>query len=125
MKRILIIEDDPITAKFYRTLLEKEGCQVEVATDGQKGFDRLVESKPDGVLLDLMLPSQSGNVLIQKIRALDGFKDLPIVAFTNAFVTPMVDGALRSGATKVYDKSSITRLMLIEAFRDKAAASTA
>ena len=117
MKKILIIEDDPITTKIYRTLLEKEGFQVETAADGQSGFERLSELRPDGLLLDLMLPKTSGNLLLQKIRGLSCFKDLPIVAFTNAFVLQMVQDALRAGATRVYDKSSMTRLMLIEAFR--------
>ena len=117
MKKILIIEDDPITTKIYRTLLEKEGFQVETAADGQSGFERLIELRPDGLLLDLMLPKTSGNELLQKIRGLDYFRDLPIIAFTNAFVLQMVQDALRAGATKVYDKSSMTRLMLIEAFR--------
>ena len=120
MKTILIIEDDPITTKIYRNLLEKEGCRVETAADGQSGFERLIELRPDGLLLDLMLPKTSGNVLIQKIRALDFFKDLPIVAFTNAFVRQMVQDALQAGATKVYDKSNMTRLMLMEVFRDDA-----
>jgi CheY-like chemotaxis protein len=118
MKKILIIEDDPITTKIYRALLEKEGYQVETAADGQSGFERLIEVRPDGLLLDLMLPKTSGNDLLQKIRGLDYFRDLPIIAFTNAFVLQMVQDALRAGATKVYDKSSMTRLMLIEAFRE-------
>src|SRR4051794_2918794 len=118
MKKILIIEDDPITGKIYRTLMEKEGCEVEVASDGQSGFERLQEFRPDGLLLDLMLPKTNGIVLLQNIRAMDTFKDLPIVAFTNAFVPELVGTALKAGANKVYDKSSVTRLMLMEAFRE-------
>ena len=115
IKRILIIEDDGMTAGLYRGLLEKEGWEVDVAADGQRGFERLLEFKPDGLLLDLMLPKTSGIDLLQKIRRLDLFKDLPIVAFTNAFVPCMVENAMKAGATTVFDKASMTRFMLMEA----------
>ena len=114
MKKILIIEDDPITAKIYRAMLEKQGCEVEVAADGQRGFERVSEFRPDALLLDLMLPKTSGTELIQKVRALNCFRDLQIIAFTNAFVPGMVENALKAGATKVFNKSSLTRSMLIE-----------
>jgi len=117
LKRILIIEDDRITASIYRALLEKEGYEVEVASDGQSGFERLIEFRPEALLLDLMLPKTSGVDLIHRIRGLDFFRDLPIVAFTNAFVPCMVENAMKAGATTVFDKSSMTRFMLMEALR--------
>ena len=64
-----------------------------------------------------MLPKTSGVDLIHKIRDLDFFRDLPIVAFTNAFVPCMVENAMKAGATTVFDKSSMTRFMLMEALR--------
>jgi len=115
MKKILIIEDDRITGSLYRALFQKEGWEVEVATDGQSGFDLLIAFKPDGMLLDLMLPKTSGIELLGKIRGLEEFRNLPIVACTNAFVPRMVENALKAGATTVFDKSSMTRFMLLEA----------
>src|SRR5438034_11584985 len=86
MKRILIIEDDPLTAQIYRGCQEKSGYEVEVATDAQSGFDRLSQFRPEGLLLDLMLPNVSGTDLLKKIRATSGFENLPVIGFTNAFV---------------------------------------
>ena len=60
MKKILIIEDDPIVGHIYQTRLEKEGYEVDIAHDGQSGFYRIHEFKPDAVLLDLMLPKMNG-----------------------------------------------------------------
>src|SRR6058998_1283800 len=93
MKKILIIEDDPIAAYIYRNRLEKEGYRVEVAVDGQSGFDRLVEFRPDGLLLDLMLPKTSGIELLKAIRNLEHFRGLPVIAYTNAFVPNMIEEA--------------------------------
>jgi CheY-like chemotaxis protein len=117
MNNILIIEDDPITAKIYRTRLEKEGYHVEVAGDGQIGFYRLQQSCPDGVLLDLMLPKTSGIELLKKIRQTEGLQHLPVIAYTNAFVPEMIKDALGAGATKVLDKSCVTPATLVDAFR--------
>lgn len=60
MKKILIIDDDPIVAGVYRGKFQVEGFLVEIATDGQTGLDLILKSHPDVVLLDLMLPKLSG-----------------------------------------------------------------
>src|SRR5258708_3125534 len=117
MKKILIIEDDPVAGHIYRTRLTKEGYAVEVATDGQSGFDRLLELRPDGLLLDLMLPKTSGIELLRKIRAIEGFQNLPVITFTNAFIPSMIDEAREAGASRVFDKFIMTPVVLAEAFR--------
>jgi len=117
MKKILIIEDDPIAGHIYRTRLEKEGFKVELATDGQIGFARLMKFRPDGLLLDLMLPKTSGCDLLRQIRELDSFQNLPVIAFTNAFVPQMIAEAYEAGATRVFDKSTLTPCTLADAFR--------
>ena|SRR6185369_3708310 len=117
MKQILIIEDDPLTGHIYRTCLQREGYQVEIAIDGQSGFERLLELRPNGLLLDLMLPKTNGIELLNNIRALEFFQRLPVIAYTNAYVPTMIADALEAGATAVFDKSTITPLMLVEAFR--------
>src|SRR5258705_29659 len=114
MKKILIIEDDPIVAHVYRSRLEKEGFQVEVAPDGQMGHHLLYQSKPDGLLLDLMLPKLNGIDLLKKIRAVREFEKLPIVVFTNAYVANMIHEAFASGASAVYNKSTVTPRQIID-----------
>src|SRR5437899_5368795 len=104
MKRILIIEDDPLTAKIYRGCLEKSGYEVDVAGDAQSGLDRLSQFQPQGILLDLMLPKVNGADLLKKIRAMEGFQNLPVIGFTNAFVPGMVEQMKAAGANQVFDK---------------------
>ena len=116
MKKILIIEDDPIVSHIYRSRLEKEGFEVEVAPDGQAGYYRLYEWKPDAVLLDLMLPKLNGIGLLKKIRAVREFEKLPVVVFTNAYVSNMIHESFSSGATAVYNKSNVTPRQIIDMF---------
>ncbi len=115
MKKILVIEDDPIVSHIYRSRLEKEGFQVEVSAEGQAGYYRLYEFKPDALLLDLMLPKLNGIDLLKKIRAVREFERMPVVVFTNAYVANMINEALMAGASAVYNKSTITPRQVIDA----------
>lgn len=115
MKKILIIEDDPVVSHVYRSRLEKEGYTVDLCADGQSGYYRIHEAKPDGLLLDLMLPKLNGIDLLKKVRAVREFEKLPIVVLTNAYVTNMINEALCAGASAVYNKSSVTPRQIIDA----------
>ena len=114
MKKILIIEDDSIVAHIYRSRLEKEGFEVDVSADGQTGYYRLYEFKPDALLLDLMLPKLNGIDLLKKIRAVRDFERMPVVVFTNAYVANMIHEALTAGASAVYNKSTVTPRQIID-----------
>jgi CheY-like chemotaxis protein len=114
MKRILIIEDDPIVSHIYRSRFEKEGFEVDVASDGQSGYYRLYDWKPDVLLLDLMLPKLNGIDLLKKIRAVGEFERLPVVVFTNAYVANMIHESFSAGASAVYNKSSVTPRQIID-----------
>lgn len=114
MKKVLIVEDDQIVAHVYKSRLEKEGFQVEVAPDGQIGFYRLHEIKPDAILLDLMLPKMNGIDLLKKARAVREFQSLPVYVFTNAYVANMINDAWSAGATAVYNKSCVTPRQIID-----------
>ncbi len=104
-KRILIIEDDAVVAGLYKTKLQKEGYRIDIASDGQAGFYGIHELKPDAVLLDLMLPKMDGLQILRKIRAQKQFTKLPVVVFSNAFMSNMLNDAVEAGANVVYNKS--------------------
>src|SRR3954464_7721548 len=118
MKKILIIEDDPIVAHIYRTRVEKEGYEVEVANDGQAGFYRIHEFHPDAVLLDLMLPKMNGVDILKKIRAQGQFSKIPIIVFTNAYVPNMIHESFGAGATQVFNKATLTPRQILDALHN-------
>ncbi len=100
MKKLLLIEDDQIVANIYRNKFTIEGFQVEIALDGQVGFDLVRSFKPDVILLDLLLPKMTGVELMKKIRAEPEFETLPIIVFSNTYLTNLVQDAWKAGATK-------------------------
>jgi DNA-binding response OmpR family regulator len=67
--KILIVEDDNNIADLLRLYLEKEGCEVCIASDGGKGVEQFRRFQPDLVLLDLMLPVLDGWGVCRTIRA--------------------------------------------------------
>ena len=115
MKKILIVEDDPIIARIYKTRLEKEGYKIEFAADGQTGLDRVLASQPDAVLLDLMLPKINGMGVLKKIRAEARFKKTPIIVFTNAYLPSTINESFLAGATQVFNKATINPKEIIDA----------
>ena len=117
MKKIIIVEDDPIVAHIYQTRLEKEGYEVETCADGQKGFYRIHEFHPDAVLLDLMLPKMNGVDILKKIRAQSQFQRLPVIVFTNAYVPNMIQEAFGAGATQVFNKATLTPRQVIDSLQ--------
>src|SRR6476659_8805695 len=117
MKKILIVEDDQIVANIYRNKFSLEGFQVEVANNGPAGLDLAPSFRPDAVILDLMLPQMTGVEFMKKIRALEGFAQLPVIVFSNTYLTNMVQEAWKAGATKCLSKASCTPKQVIEAVR--------
>jgi CheY-like chemotaxis protein len=118
MKRILIVEDDPVTAAVYRQMFERRGYRAETAADGNAGLERLEILKPDGVLLDVMLPGIDGLEVLRRIRANPAWRELPVVAFTNAFLGEMVQEAELAGATFTLTKFDHTPWQVVERVRD-------
>ncbi|KAB8331485.1 response regulator [Scytonema tolypothrichoides VB-61278] len=78
--RILIVEDDELTAKALTMVLEDQNYAVEVASDGQAGWDLVQAFEYDLIMLDVMLPKLDGISLCQKLRSHD-FK-MPILLLT-------------------------------------------
>lgn len=80
MPKILIIDDDYNIAKNSKEELLKAGYEVVVAYSAKEGIEKLKLEKPDCVLLDLMLPDESGFKVAQDIKNLPEFTDTPIIA---------------------------------------------
>lgn len=68
--RVLLVEDNPLTARLIRARLEMEGLQVLEARNGQEGLALLQSQGADLVTTDLMMPAMDGYRLIREIREL-------------------------------------------------------
>lgn len=78
----LLIEDDRDIAALFRHVLDMAGYRSESVYDGLDAMERLATIQPDVVLLDLQLPGLSGVEILQKMRADERMKTIPVVVVT-------------------------------------------
>jgi DNA-binding response OmpR family regulator len=105
MKKILIIEDDEILANIYRNKLAVEHYKVEVSNTGESGLALMRSFQPHMILLDLMLPQMPGVDVIKHVRSEEEFAKIPIVVFSNTYLTNLIQDAWKAGATKCLSKA--------------------
>jgi two-component system, sensor histidine kinase and response regulator len=83
MTKIAIIEDDKAISQMYRFKFEAEGFSVETAENGKLGLELAEKMRPDIILLDLMMPEMTGDVMLDKLRRTAWGKDIKVIILTN------------------------------------------
>lgn len=78
-KKILVVDDETSVSKFVQHGLEAQGFQVFTAETGKDGLTRMIEVKPDLVILDFGLPDMTGLQVLQKLRE---WSKTPIIFLT-------------------------------------------
>ncbi|MDR1524769.1 MAG: response regulator transcription factor [Tannerella sp.] len=78
--KILIIEDDPSLVEIMTVFLEKERFVVEVAESQRSALYKISDYNYDCILLDIMLPDGDGLTLLQKLREMDGSRNVIIIS---------------------------------------------
>ena len=78
-KKILVVDDEMDIRIFISTLVETNGYKPIVAKDGEEGLKLVKEHKPDLVILDVMMPKESGLKLYREIKSDDTTKHIPII----------------------------------------------
>ncbi|MBE9475494.1 MAG: response regulator [Proteobacteria bacterium] len=81
-KSVLIVEDEPFIMEALSFLLKRDGLDISTFTDGQGCVERIQALKPDLVILDMMLPNRSGMQILEDLRAMDDFSNLPVLMLT-------------------------------------------
>ncbi len=98
--KILVVDDSATMVLSLKTTLTMNGFEVETASHGQAALDKLKAGfKPNLILTDVNMPVMGGLELIGKIRALPGFRFLPILTLTTESEAAKRDEGKRQGAT--------------------------
>lgn len=108
MKKILIVEDDEFLRSLNAKRLEADGYQVVVAIDGQEAIDMIPKELPDLIFLDLLLPNVNGFTVLEKIKADEKTKGIPVVVFSNLGQKEDIDKARGLGALDYLIKANFT-----------------
>ena len=81
-KKVLVVDDDENTVRFLSVALRENGYEPISAFDGEEGFQRVEDSNPDLLLLDVMMPKRTGFVLFKQLRRNEKYKDIPVIMLT-------------------------------------------
>ena len=99
-KTIFIVDDSATMLMSVKANLEMNGFTVETAGDGVQALSKLKAGiKPDLILTDINMPNMGGIELIQNVRALPGFRFVPILTLTTESQAAKRDEGKKAGAT--------------------------
>ena len=79
---VLIIDDDPNSLAIATGYLEECRCTVLIAEDGESGLKRADYTRPDLILLDIMMPGIDGYETCRRLKEMEGTRDVPVIFMT-------------------------------------------
>lgn len=112
--KILLIEDDVTLVKMYERKFVSDGYEVVVAYDGEEGLRKVVEVKPDLLLLDIMLPKLDGLALFKKMRSIPETFNTPVILLTNFGQEDAVFECFKLGAVDYLVKADVTPQQVVQ-----------
>jgi CheY-like chemotaxis protein len=112
MLMVLVIDDNVNLQIAFKKVLTSSGYQVELASDGEEGLRLARETRPDVIVLDMMLPKLSGLDVLRALKQDDATEGIPVIALS---ALPMSNEARlrKDGAIKYLQKSSLEDLDLL------------
>jgi DNA-binding response OmpR family regulator len=116
-KLVLLVEDEPLLANLLRQRLEKEGMKLILARDGEEALKTLRETKPDLILLDIILPKISGFELMETLKADPQFEQAPIMIISNLGQESDIARGRALGAVQYFVKAKVSIEELVEEVR--------
>ena len=112
MAKILLVEDNEMNRDMLSRRLVRNGHEVSIAVDGQKGIDMALSQLPDLILMDMSLPVIDGWEATRQIRANDATRRIPVIALTAHAMAGDREKAMEAGCDDYDTKPvEITRLL--------------
>ena len=114
---VLVVDDDQVSRELVGQLLQKEGWTVVKAENGKVAFDRLDETSPDLILLDLMMPEMDGFEFAHRLRGDSRWRNIPVLVVTAKDLTDDDRKRLNGQVLGVLQKATYTRETLLQEIR--------
>lgn len=106
-KTVLVVDDEQDLRDAIATALSYEGFDVEKAVDGEEAVALAQSSKPDLILLDILMPKKDGIGALKDIRATEWGKEIPVIIMTVLDDMTKIAEALEAGADEYLVKTNI------------------
>ena len=118
MSKILFIEDEISLQTTLGGALKEVGFEIENAYDGEAGLKAAQTSKPDLILLDLILPKMDGFQVLKDLKSGSETKDIPVIVLTNLESADDVGKVIALGATTYLVKSNYELGDIVEKIKE-------
>ncbi len=116
---VLVVEDDEDTRDLITRTLSNAGYRVNTAENGKIALDNLGTTKPDIIILDLMMPVMDGFTFLHHMRATPEHAHLPVIVATARVLSEDERRRLETNAQHIIEKQSHTRQQLLEMISDQ------
>jgi CheY-like chemotaxis protein len=118
-QRILVVDDDGDSLIILSTVLSKAGYAVSTAKDSKEALRKICESRPDLVLLDLILPEIDGFALCDQLKSSDSFRSIPVLMISawSDSNSILEQQSLRAGAEELLMKPIEPKELIIKVRR--------
>jgi CheY-like chemotaxis protein len=110
---ILLAEDDPTNQYVFRAILSAAGYEVEIVDNGLQVLERVRESLPSIILLDMMMPVMDGYEAAGRIAADPELDDVPVIALTARAMKGDLEKTLEAGCDD-YVAKPVSRKVLLD-----------
>ena len=117
---ILVVDDHPVAREPLAKLLRYEGYDAVCAGNGVEALESMSLSRPDLILLDVMMPKMNGLDFLEVVRAHARFRDIPVIALTGSMDTKQIGRLHALGVVEVLTKARFTVELLMEHIRTHA-----
>lgn len=95
---VLVVDDDPLNRRILTATLAREGLRTTTASDGEEALAALSQDPPDVILLDIVMPGIDGFGVLERIKADEASRHLPVIMISGLDDTASVIRALEMGA---------------------------
>ena len=110
--KILILEDEKMLMHLISSKLEKEGFEVEMAFDGEEGWEKIRNGQPDLILLDIIMPRMNGYEVLEKMKE-ENIK-IPVIIISNSGQPVEIEKTKEMGAVDYLIKTEFEPAEVLE-----------
>lgn len=107
MPKVLIVEDEVLVSRMYQKMVESEGFEVQIASNGVDGIQMAKDWKPDLIMMDVMMPEMNGVQALQTLKEDPEISHIPVIMLTNMSGEHDAELALSKGASQFWVKKDL------------------
>jgi signal transduction histidine kinase/CheY-like chemotaxis protein len=120
-QKLLLVDDNEVSRYILRELLDRSWLELEEARSGSEAIRKVIETRPDAVILDLLMPDINGIDVLRTLRSNPDFQDTPVIIYTSKTLTDGERTELGSMASAIIRKDEVASRLSADWFLSRLA----